>query len=272
MNFAEFLTDLRRKKNYTSIAAQFHGMGGEEILGISLRRWTQIAGGKTPPTEKLLLSIFNQTDALDKKHLISSFFKSIYSESNDSKTLLNYIDRFLLPSLEKPQKSVWEIKSTMYYSDEQLEYLTNNIKALRLFKKIFLLDDVILSVKDVDVDKKTLNKMVSLDLITIKKDKLYPGKKRYRLPKYGEHNSRTMSLASKFMLKHIDAYISYEGSDHQSLQFTTLMVTPDKAKIALEQIEAFKDWLLSLHESDPNPDAVPLVFLGFLKMLGRYEV
>ncbi len=73
-------------------------------------------------------------------------------------------------------------------------------------------------------------------------------------------------------MKHIDVFISREGSEKQELGYATQMVSRDVADRILEQLRYFKQWVQSLSMSDTTDKSVPFIFVGFAKTLEKRDL
>jgi hypothetical protein len=271
MNFADFLKKIRTQKAIATAKEHYEALGGQEVLGISLRHFQQIEAGKYPPSEKLLAALFGKVPASDRRAVVLAYFRSVFESSQEGDSLVQYLDKHLLPALESEKKSIWESnRRLMMYSEAQLDYLIQNPDALRFHKRILLLESV--PVKSCELSKKKLKELEELDLIEMKSSEIAPSRTLYRLPHYDNSSPRAVAKATDYILKHIDLYVSKEGSTAQELSYAVQMVSPAVAEQVLEQLRAFKRWVQSLASKDIGPQVRPLIFVGFAKQLESKEL
>lgn len=271
MNFSEFLKQRRTQNNLVSAKEHYEELGGEKVLKISLRHFQQIEGGKYPPSEDLLAALFEKTRPSERKTLVTAYFRSVLSGTSGGTQLIEYLDYHLSPEIEKESKSLWESgRRLMMYSEEQLNFLADNVDALRFHRRLLLLGNC--SKNECTLDRGKLKALEKLNLIEVQKDEIRPSRSLYRIPNYENSNPRAVASASDFILKQVDAYISREGSPNQELSYAMQMVTPAVADRILEQMKAFKKWVQSLASTDEGPSMTPLVFVGFAKKMERKEL
>lgn len=271
MNFSEFLKQWRTQKDIATAKEHYEELGGEKKLGISLRHFQQIEAGKYPPSEQLLLVVFNRVQASDRHVVVTSFFNSIFGPLENSKGLLEFLMRNLSPAIGEETKSIWESgRRLMTYSDAQLDYLSSHPEAMRFHKRLLLLEDC--TIDRSPVPQSMLKALQDLDLIEVKGRNVVPSRSLYRLPHFENSGPRSVAKATDHILKLVDLYVSREGSQKQELSFGLQMVTPVVANRILEQMRAFKRWVQSLATTDTGPNVSPLIYVGFAKELDRKEL
>ncbi|MBP7843503.1 MAG: hypothetical protein KA116_01690 [Proteobacteria bacterium] len=271
MNFSQFLIERRTQKNIHSSKDHFESLGGEKMLGISLRHFQQIESGKYPPSEKLLVSVFNKTSPSSYRALFLAYFHSTQKENKNAKALSEYLEHHLSPAVDTVAKSVWEEgRPLMYYSEEQLEFFIQNPDALKFHKRLMLFDKV--SARKTGIYPSKLKILEQLELITIKDDTIYPSRTLYRIPTYENSGPRQTSKGADYIKKHLEVYLSKEGAPNQVLAQAMQLVSPSVAKRILEQMESFKKWVQSTASDETDETKVPLIFIGFAKALDRKEL
>ncbi|MGK5088564.1 hypothetical protein WDW86_13480 [Bdellovibrionota bacterium FG-2] len=271
MNFSEFLKERRAQKNIATSKDHYEELGGEKVLGISLRHFQQIESGKHPPSEALLTILFSKVPASARRTVVLAYFLSVFSDNNANKPLLSYLEQHLSPAIESESKSLWEsTKRLMMYSEEQLDYLTQNPDALRFHRRILLLDR---EPKDqCPLTKEKLKKMVSLDLITISGNEILPSRTVYRIPHFDNSSPRLVGKATDYIFKQVEVYSAREGAADQELSYAMQMVSHSTAERILEQMRVFKRWVQSLASTDVGPGVSPLLFVGLVRKIDRREL
>ena len=96
--------------------------------------------------------------------------------------------------------------------------------------------------------------------------------KTFRAPSYENSHPRLVAKSTDFIINHIAAYLSKEGSPDQQLRYSMLNVKPEVADLILEQMEFFKKWVQSLAEIDHDSSHIPFVFVSFGKKLRETEL
>lgn len=270
MNFSDYLKEVKSSRGIRTTTGLFEHFGGEENLGISLRHFQLIETGKRAPTEKLLALLFERVPASQKKTVVLAYFRSVLEGRSQSQGILDYLEQHLTPAIETSKRSIWVEKRVAVYSDEQLSYLTQNSDAMRFYKRVLVYDKSKKS--DVTVSPQKLRQLINLNLLEEKKNEIVATQTLYRIPSYSNSNPRSVALGTEFILKHLDIYVSREGSVDQELCSAQQLVSPEVARRVIDQLQAFKKWVQSLAVSSPTTDSVPLVFVGFAKRLGNKEI
>ena len=272
MNFGEFLRERRSQKNLRSSKEHYEALGGEEKLDISLRHFQQIESGKYPPSEKLLVSLFQESQASDRKAIVLAYFKSVLETDKRSQGLLDYLSGYLLPEVNAPRENIWESdRKRMFYSEEQLDFLIENPDAMRFHKRVMLYEGLALSEAE-RLSPTKLQKLVDLELLTIEKERITPSRNLYRIPTYSNAGPRAVAKGSEYIRRHVDIFLSREGNDTQVLAQAMQLVTPTVARRIQEQMEAFKQWVQSTAAPGTEETLVPLLFVGFTKVLSQKEL
>lgn len=271
MNFSDFLKKRRTQKKLASARDHFDELGGEEVLGISLRHFQQIESGRYPPSEKLLAVLFLRTPAPERRTLVVAYFRSIFGPIPGSEALIDYVDQHLTPALERESKSLWESgRKVMMYTEEQLDFLTKNADALRFHRRVLLLEN--LKKDQCPLKKEKLEQMIELDLLSLSGNEIRPSRTVYRIPNADNSGPRAVARATDYILKHLEVYAAREGSDEQELSYGMQMVSPAAAERILEQMKAFKRWVQSLASTEVGPEVSPLLFVGFARKIDRKEL
>jgi transcriptional regulator with XRE-family HTH domain len=271
MKFSEFLKEFRTLKNLSTAKELYEFLGGEKVLGISIRHFQVIDSGKYQPSVELLMHVFNKVETPDQKALVLSYFLSVLGRNKNSKPLLDFIENNLNPSVQTSKDNIWESgKKMMFYSEEQLDFFINNPDAMRFHKKLLLYDKVELAKTNIPNVK--INKMIELDLVIVKNQTAYPSRAIYRIPSHDNSAPRAVAKGTQYIQAHLDLYLSKEGNSNQKLVHALQLVKPSAAKRILEQMEAFKKWIQTTAESTPSDDLVPMAFIGFAKELDKKEL
>ncbi len=268
MDFGEFLRSRQANKLFTSTKDHFDSFGGEDALGISLRHFQQITASKRPPNEKLLQTIFKKIDHSERKEIIKSFFVSLLNNSEGKDEIINYIDQYLYPSIEKSQNNIWDSpKDRMFFSEEQIDFLVSNEESLKLHQRLVLFNNEKLST--CKTERLTLQKMEQLYLIKIIENNIFPYRELFRIPTYENSSPKLTAKGTKLILKFLDIYLSKEGHADQEVVMQMQLVTPDSAKKILDQIKSFKKWVQSLATDNTNYNGklIPFFYSSFGKKL-----
>ena len=268
MDFSQFLQNLKKQKKLASAKDHYAELGGKARLGISLRHFQQIESGKYPPSQELLLALFQDVSAADRRALVLAFFKSSPGKAGP---LLNYLDQYLLPSVEPDSKNLWQTgKKSGMYSEDQLEFLTLHTDAMRFHRRILLLGAV--PKAQCILPKVKLDRLIELDLVSVEGNRIQPGRNSYRVPNDETSGPREVARASDYILKQLDHYISREGGKHQVLGYGMQMVSEEAAARILEQVSVMKRWVQSLASTETGKGSTPLLFVGFAKKIESREL
>jgi|GEM_PF-2054938 len=272
MNFGAFLRERRGQKNLKSSKEHYEALGGEERLGISLRHFQQIESGKYPPSEKLLAAVFAESVPSDRKALVIAYFKSVLETDARAKDLVDYLTNYLLPEINSQKENIWESdRKRMFYSEEQLDFLIENPDAMRFHKRVMLYEGLEIKYAERIAEAK-LKRMIELDLLTMNETHILPSRNLYRIPAYENAGPREVSKGSEYIRRHVDLFLSREGNDQQVFAQAMQLVTPTVAKRVHEQMEAFKRWVQSTAAPGTDESLVPLLFVGFTKVLSQKEL
>jgi transcriptional regulator with XRE-family HTH domain len=272
MDFGEFLRERRGQKNLRSSKEHYDSLGGDEKLSISLRHFQQIESGKYPPSEKLLVALFQESQPADRKALVVAYFKSVLGEDPRAQSLIEYLSGYLLPEINAPRENIWESdRKRMFYSEEQLDFLIENPDAMRFHKRVMLYEG--LSRKQAErISPAKLQQLIDLDLLSMENDQILPSRNLYRIPTFENAGPRAVAKGSEYIRRHVDIFLSREGHDNQVLAQAMQLVTPTVAKRVQEQMEAFKRWVQSTAAPGTEETLVPLLFVGFTKVLSQKEL
>lgn len=268
MTFTDFLKNLKKIRNIATTKELYSDLGGSESLGISLPYFQQIESGVRPPSSLLFSSLFRIVSQSEKRALIIAYIESSVDQSGD---ITNFLNKYLkFPELETPSK--WDQSSSLSYSDQQLNELLSDSDALRTYIKILLLESCELSSfkKREDI----LIKLKNLNLIEIKKGKVFPYGIAYLLPTL-ESDSKTRSrrLGSEYVLEILDLFLEREGTSNQELRYGLQFVDKQSALQILEEVKALRNRFFSMATTDPDlTKKVPAIFVGFAKILKIEEL
>jgi hypothetical protein len=274
MKFHEFLKTLRTKHGCTSARGLFETLGGEKKTGMTLRNFQLIECGSQAPSVAAFMGIFRQLDSADYKDAITSFFETAGDTSSSpaaSKRITEYLETHLTPAFSKTEKSVFDgDKPVMFYSEDQLRFLSDNAEALRLHLHMLLWERA---------DKARLaghehvaQQLVDKDLADNKDDVIVPKRQLFKIPQYSNSAPSTARKGTKLVLKMLETFISEDGSPDQEVCLAMQLVTPTAAKqIQSEQLK-FKKWVQSMSSDRAGDDLVPYCYIGFGKKLDRREL
>ena len=271
MNFSEFLKRRRTQKNIATAKEHYEELGGEKVLGISLRHFQQIEGGKYPPSETLLAVLFSKSVPSEKRSLVLAYFASVLGDNPLASSLRDFLEQHLSPAIETESKSLWESsKQLMIYSEAQLDFLTADPEALRFHRKLLLFEKT--PKKACALSREKLKKLETLDLISVSGDSILPSRSRYRIPHFDNSSPRVVGKATDYIFKQMELYSAREGSPDQELSYAMQMIPTSATGRVLEQMRTFKRWVQSLASTEMGPHMSPLLFVGLVRKIDRREV
>ena len=272
MNFSDFLRERRAQKNIASSKDHFEELGGKKSLGCELRQFQQIESGRYPPSEKILVALFNVTPASSRHRLLKSYFTSVLAGDMNASSLLGFLEDNLSPGIEQNEKSVWETSSrrSMIYTEAQLDYLIFNPDAAKLHKKCLWYDKWPRSKSGIPPSK--LKALEELELVELRGTDIQPSRHLYRLPNFENSAPGPVSKATQYIQKQIDIYASKEGAANQELGYAAQLVTHDVARTIIDQTRALKKWIQANASTKTDNTVVPVVFVSFAKWLEPREV
>ena len=275
MNLAEFLIMWRANSGFESATKFFKHLGGEDLLGISLRHYQQIESGQRTPSLKVFASLFDNMDEELKREAVLAFFRTAFPSEKSSEepiglAVVRFLEQNLLSSRIKKPGGLWKLKAnTSIYSDQQLKFLTDNEDAFLLFKKVLLFGELDQSEAG---DQKLVNSLKERELIRLVGQRVKRSGRVYKIPSVINSRPRSVAKGTDFILQHMSSYISREGSENQELCSAMQLVPEWAAEQVLMRLAQFKDWVQSLASTDVNEEQVPFVFVGFAKKLERREM
>lgn len=270
MNFPDFIRDLKTKLKAKNIADLYRILGGEEKIGISLRHFQSVENGSRTPPEALFVNLYKAIRPTDKKAFVISYLTSLLA-SVDSEQIISYLEKYLSPEIEQTQKNIWDSRSSVYFTDDQVEFLINNPDCFKFHKKLILQERIPLNLAM--IKKSKIEEMKNLDLVSLKGKYILPFSTLCRLPTRETHGPKSVATASRYILKHLDVFLSREGTDKQALGYGFQMVSETNAKRIHEQIISLKKWVQSLAATTTDKEStVPLVFVGFSKAIEWKEL
>lgn len=272
MLFHHCLNEFKATLNIKTSKEFYAYLGGEKELGFKLRRFFDFENGVDDPPLELLISFFNKSNASDRGKIIKAYFKTKCGGLKKSAALLNYLEAILsLADVQGSEETIWDEDSKRKtYTDDQLDYLSNNESALRLHKNVLLYEEV--SGDDLLGREDVIKNLVKLGLVKWDKNKLVPTKNLYRIPQRDFSPPKSVARANRFALKHIETYISPEGSDNQKLYYFSGLFKKDMAEKVLKKTKEFKNWVQLSSTYETDKDLTPLVFFTFAKALEPGEL
>lgn len=271
MDFNQFLDYFKKTNRIKSTASLYEFLGGADSIGIKYRQFVSIENGKSLPNEEILLAVFKKVKPQDTSLLLKSFFKSRLGGMKGADSFLSYLHSNVETPLMKREESLWDnnISKRPLYTDKQLDFLLENEMALKYYKRLLLYEKLDIT----NVDESIYRSFMSLNLATKQGSLLIPSKTLYKVPKdKNEGGPRTRERATKYVLKHIDAFISYEGSENQSVGYFFGLFRPEVAEKIIDQAESLKKWIQNESLEKPQEGAVPVVFVTFTKKLSEGEI
>jgi len=271
MNFAGFIKSQVRNNRFATSLQYYKSLGGKDVLGVTSRYFWYVEREERKPSAKLLSRMLQHVSPSDKKTIIISFFKSIFEDPSEAAPVIEYLEKYLFPEVEKTSKSVWDSREkVLFYTEDQLDFLNKNHDALALFKHALLKDSV--PRHQIQMDRKKLKTLESLGLIEIKEHIIVPTNNAFRLPSYQNSQPRAVAKAFDYVMNHVDIYASKEGSSSQQFNYAMQMVKPAVARVINQQMVSFKKWIQSFAETSNEPDLVPMLYVGFSKNLENKEL
>ncbi len=117
--------------------------------------------------------------------------------------------------------------------------------------------------------------MEELEFIIVDRNnnRITPSTSLLRLPRKETHGPKILSLATKFIINHIEAFVALEGTKSQRICYASGILPKEVAEYALRQTEEFKRWLqLQFIDNTDDDSTIPVIHVGFTKMLGRNEL
>lgn len=270
MDISKFFNSLKVKENIKTTKGLYDFFGGKRNLRISLRRFYQIESGKEIATLHLANKICEFLNPSDQKTFLLAYFHHALKGQQK-----NHFSLFISGSSSSIPGNIispWEKRKTLYnvYSQDQLSYLNSNIDAFTLHRELLLYEEI--NLDEINVKPSVLNKFKELELGDVRGKKLYPNRTLYKLPRFEDSPPKSVALASDFIMKHMENFMSKEGSLDQELAYSMQVVSEDHAKEILAAVARFKNWVQSLDSNKtPGRGFVPIVFLGFSKILRKKD-
>lgn len=280
MNFSNFLKRLKKDLNLLSTEDLFKNLGGSKNLEIGYRTFQQIYSGRLPPTLKFFNKVFNKLDGGILKESFQSFLESSLSPQ-ESKRIKSFVrDSLPIVALNESQGLFDSSKDKTSLTETQLKFLTQNRDALRLFDRL-ILDDVIpytdlknneqLNLAAKELEKNNLAKRrADGALVSIAELIIIPGR---------ENGSRAAyRMANKYILEHIDAYIT-DDKENERVCYSLQYVPTTVYKTLLDETEAHKKRVHKLASTgeelkkDPKREHhVPILLVSYIKKIDKDEI
>lgn len=276
MNIPQFLLERKVKLKFKTTKEHFENLGGAYGLEMTLRNFRMIESGAQKPSPRLFYQLFINSPDSDKKDLIRAYFKSVLPTNNSKE-----VDEFILTSMmnfAQEENSIWNLKIPLaFYSYEQLDYLCKNRDALLFHKNVLLYRR--LHESKLTLEKKKVEKLIELELISYAKPYYTGYRQIYMLPKFETSNSRDFSKGVEYVLENQNIFLNRKGNERQRMTYTMQLVDKRFAGILLDQTKKFQDWLKSFarHIPDSGSDEhtknlVPVINISFSKVLSTKEI
>ncbi|HLE01312.1 MAG TPA: hypothetical protein VJB59_13700 [Bdellovibrionota bacterium] len=269
MNFSEFLRSLKTKRGFASAREMFEKLGGDKKTKMSLRNFQLIECGQQAPTPKAFAALFRQLKREEYREAVVSFFQSVVDQ--DDHELIDYLEEHLTPAYERTEKSIWDSdRPTMFYSENQLDFMVQNKEAMRLHHRLLLWEKVPRAqLKGLE---ETAKKLVEFDLAEEKPDGLYPKRTLFRVPNFENSAPSAVRRGTRYLMKHLDVYISEDGTPSQEAIYAIQLVDPEVAKQINAEMKKFKQWVQRVASEGTSDHLVPYMMIGFGKQLDKREL
>lgn len=273
MVFGDFLVQLQKKMGCKSIAELFYILGGEDVLSMSLRNFNLLAANKQKPSFAAFESVFQNLGQEDYKNALTAFIES--NTKRDS-IVLDFVKNHIDEIAGKVKDSFWKNKEnvvTQTWNKNQLTYLFSNSAALRIYYKLIFYKKIKLS--DLDRKKEIVSDLLTLNL-AIKNDLFIECSPcYYKLPSYELDAPESVRLSNLFIKSILEAFVSLEGSDTQSITHVAALLSRENSKKIRAEMLKIKTLMLEYAEKDIETDqasTVPFIMMGFAKELSSRDL
>jgi len=239
---------------------------------VSIRQFQNLASGKFLPTPEIVSRVFNKEDAANRHLLIRAYFESHLPDVKVHEDLLNYLRMHLSQAIETG-KFDWDKMDHHIYSESQLSTLINHSDSFRLWRRLLLFERF--RKDDPTIHPDSLKHLLQAELVKSQGNIIRPSSSMFRIPRYGNAAPKVIAKTSEFILKHLENFVSLEGSERQELSFFMQLVTPEMSKLIRQQLHGFLKWAQSHVILDPehhDGPVVPLVSVVFAKELFEQEM
>lgn len=249
MNFSQYLKKRQLDFGYRTIKEHFEALGGKTELGMTVRYFQQIVNDERPPTERVLSSIFEQTQSTEKKLLVVAYFKSTLHLKEKSNSLVKYLEGHLSHAIETPSKGFWKSKITPeILNEDQMNLLIEDRDAFKSYNKILLYEKLPVSI----FNQSTVKRLITSNLVKVNGKLVEPFSRYMIFPSIKNSDHYLTSLGTKCMLKAIDTFISKEGHPRQRVETFSFLIPKDVSEKILSEIGNFLEWAKSLAKEAPN--------------------
>jgi len=141
---------------------------------------------------------------------------------------------------------------------------------MRLHHRLLLWEFV--SNQDLKGREETTKLLIKYDLAEEKPDGLYPTRTLFRVPNFENSAPSAVRWGTRYLLKHLDAYISEEGSPKQEGIYAIQLVDPSVAERINAEMRKFKQWVQRVASQGTEAHLVPYLMVGFGKQLDKREL
>jgi len=243
-------------------------LGGKDALEIGLRQFQIICAGKAKPTVGLLLTLLRNIKPDFYKEAIIAFFESLSDPTKD-KEILTYLNDSLRPSTSPPIKKQWlATKNELFYSESQLNFLKSNPEALRLHQRVLFYESVELNFNE----KNVASELEKYGLVKIIENKLVCTGTSFRIPTELNSPPRITRLSSEYIVECLRNFLSFEGSTNQKFDMVTQFVSKKNADYIFNELMGLKEYIRSLGQAEQSDDSIPIIYIGFSKLLLKGEL
>lgn len=265
MNFSSYLKKRQMEFGYSTIKEHFESLGGQSELGITVRYFQQIVNGERPPTERVLASIFANTEPSEKKLLVVAYFKSTLQKTQSSQQLLIYLEGHLNHALESTSKGFWKNDiQPQVLNEDQLRVLINDRESLKTHNKILLFEKVPSSIFKSD----TVKKLVDCKLIKMDGKNVIPFSRYMIIPSMKNSDHHLSSLGTHYMMKVLDTFISKEGHLRQKAETFCFLLPREASDKILTEMGNFIEWAKRFAKDAPKDNDSNLVPF-FISLFGK---
>ena len=240
---------------------------------MSLRNFNLLAANKQKPSFSAFEAIFSKLTQTDYKTAIIAFLQS----NTDRKSkLLGFIKNHLEEVPVKPKDSFWKKEEdvvTHSWNKKQLTYLFSNSTALRLYYRLIFYKKIRLT--ELEGYKEIVSDLLRLDLAICKNENIECPPFYYKLPSYDLDSPESVRLSNIFIKSILDAFVSLEGSDSQTITHVAALLSQENSKKIHEEILKIKNLMLEYAEKDFDEETsskVPFIMTGFAKQLSAKDL
>ena len=186
-----------------------------------------------------------------------SYFESAL-DGTEPKHLRDYLAGQLTPAPPRADKSIWETdRPLMIYSEEQLQFLAKTPEAMRLHHRLLLWEDV--PKRTLGTLTETAQKLVDHELAAWEGEHLKSSRTLFRVPRYEESAPSAVRKGTRFLLAHLDTYLSEEGGADQEVTYAMQLVSPSVARTIRTEMVKFKKWVQAVASQKTTDDLVPFL-------------